>query len=121
MPKSSYSTGFATGSIDHNLNPEGQMKKYKTEERETHEAPQILPYEFSALPQHYAEVVDNLISASKALENVLRDGKWENNPDLMKLKNNTDKAVMYFMQNVDVALDSVTVGGNMKENEAKLG
>ena len=121
MPKSSYSTGFATGSIDHNLNPEGQMKKYKTEEIDTHEAPQILPYEMGQLPQYYAEAVDNLISASKTLENVLRDGKWQNNPELMKLKNNTDKAVMYFMQNVDPALDSVTIGGIMKDNEAKLG
>ena len=116
--KAPYSTGFATGKINHELNPEGQMHKYKSEERDTHESSRVLPYELSTLPLLYAGVVDNAMQASKTLEGILREGKWENDPDLMKLKNNTDKALYYFMQTVDSTLDKHTIGGIMNPNEA---
>lgn len=120
MPKgsaSSYSTGFASGHIDHALNPEGQMKQYKMEEKETHQAPRVLPYEFSNLPQYYANIVDNAITASKILEDLVRDGEWENDPELMKLKNNTDKLIVYFNQTVDDVLDNFTIGDSVDNDE----
>lgn len=107
--KSSYSTGFASGHIDHDLNPEGQMKQYKTEEKEA-KAPTILPYEFQELPENFATIVDNAIRASKTMENLLRNGQYENDPDLMKLKDNTDKIIVYLTQNVDITLDKFTIG-----------
>lgn len=107
--KSSYSTGFASGAIDHDLNPEGQMKQYKSEEKDS-TAPTILPYEFSELPVYYSTIVDNAIRASKTMENILRNGQHENDPDLQKLKNNTDKMIVYLTQNVDWILDKFTIG-----------
>ena len=114
--KSAYSTGFASGKIDHDLNPEGQMKQFKREEKES-TAPNILPYELGALPNYYAEIVDNAISASKTLENLLRNGEYENDKDLQKLKNNTDKMIIYLSQNVDQVLDKFTIGDKVDPNE----
>lgn len=114
--KSAYSTGFASGKIDHDLNPKGQMKQYKTEEKEA-KASNVLPYEFSQIPQYYADIVDNAIRASKTIENILRNGEYENDPDLQKLKNNTDKMIVYLTQNVDWILDKFTIGDKMTPND----
>lgn len=107
---SPYSTGFATGKINYELNPAGQMKRYKTEEKETYEAPRTLPYEMGNLPQYFGNIVDNAIQASKNLENVLKEEDLDNRKDLEKLKINTDKIIMYLVENVDNILDKFTIG-----------
>jgi len=110
---SPYSTAIASGSIDFNfdssLNPSEQMRKYKTDEKEA-KAPHTLPFEFGELPQQMANIVDNAFSASKNLENLLKMEEFQKNGELIKLKGNLEKIIMYLMRNGDKTLEKFTIG-----------
>lgn len=110
---SPYSTALASGSIDFDfessLNPSEQMRKYKTEEKEA-QAPHFLPFEFGELPQNMANIVDNAFEASSNLENILKMEKYQKNNDLLKLKMNLEKIVVYLMKNGDKVLEKYTIG-----------
>jgi hypothetical protein len=114
--QSPYSIGSAP-KVQYDLNPKLQMKKYKTEEKDTHQAPFMLPYEMGQLPEYYANIVDNAIQASKTLEDLLKSKEYKNKEDLLKLKKNTEKIVMYLLQNVDATLDKFTIGDNVLEDD----
>ena len=110
MALSPYSTKFASGEIDHNLDPRTQMRKYKKEEYETYKAPNILPYELGDLPEYYSNVVDNAMQASRIIENALKTNEIRNKKELLELKQNTDKIVYYLVKNVDRILEKQTIG-----------
>lgn len=114
---SPYSTGFASGKLDFNLDPLVQMRQYEREEKETHSAPNTLPYEMADLPQHYANIVDSGLQACKILENLLKSKNVKHKDALEKLKRNTEKAVMYFLQTVDPTLDKFVIGGSMEADD----
>lgn len=109
---SPYSTALASGQIEHDfenaLNPSEQMRKYKTEE-EFAKAPQTLPYEFGDLPQYLAGVVDNAFQASSNLENILGMEDYKGDKELLKLKLNLEKIVVYLMKNGDKMLRKHTI------------
>lgn len=113
---SPYSTGFASGKIDFNLDTAQQMRQYDVEEKETHSAPNTLPYEMGDLPMYFGNMVDNGIQASKTLEVLLKTKDYDNKKDLIKLKTNLDKMVMYLIQNVDPTLDKFTIGSKNKSD-----
>lgn len=116
MPESPYSTKFASGEIDHELDPRGQMEKYKAEEKETHFAPNLLPYELSNLPVYFGEVIANAIEASKNIGDALKTKDIKNKKELETLKKNTDKMIVYLVKNVDSTLQKCTIGyGNEEE------
>jgi hypothetical protein len=108
--ESPYSTKFASPDIDHNLDPSAQMKKYKKEERETHAGPNALPYEMQNLPQYFGAMVDNGMQAAKCIEDLLKTKDVKHKEELLKLKKNTEKMVLYLMQNVDYVLEKYTIG-----------
>ena len=110
MPESPYSTKFASGKIDHDLNPTTQMKQFKREEKDTHYAPNILPYEMGNLPEYYSTMVDSGIQASKILETVLKSKEVRHKKELLKLKKATEKIVVYLLKNVDSILEKQTIG-----------
>jgi hypothetical protein len=110
MPESPYSTKFASGEIDYDHDPRTQMKKFKQEEAETHYAPNVLPYEMGNLPEHYGNMVDAGIQACKILETALKTKDIKNKKQLLKLKDNTEKMVVYLLQNVDSILEKQTIG-----------
>jgi hypothetical protein len=105
-----YSTNFISGDIDRNNDPSQWMKKYKKEERETHTGPNTLPYEMANLPQQFGAMVDNGMQASKTIEDLLKTKNVEHKKALLKLKRNTEKIVMYLIQNVDSVLEKYTIG-----------
>lgn len=110
---SPYSTALASGSIDFDfessLNPSEQMRKYKTEEQEA-KAPYTLPFEFGELPQNLANIVDNAFEASSKLENILKTEEYKNEKELLGLKMNLEKIIMYLMKNGDKILSKHTLG-----------
>ena len=110
---SPYSTAIASSAIDFDfessLNPSEQMRKYKTDEKEA-KAPHTLPFEFGELPQQMANIVDNAFAASKNLENLLKMEEFQKNGELIKLKGNLEKMIMYLMQNGDKTLEKFTIG-----------
>jgi hypothetical protein len=110
---SPYSTAIASGAIDFDfessLNPSEQMRKYKTDEKEA-KAPHTLPFEFGELPQQMANIVDNAFAASRNLENLLKMEEFQKNGELIKLKGNLEKIIMYLMQNGDRTLEKFTIG-----------
>lgn len=108
--ESPYSTKFASPDIDHDLDTSSQMKKYKKEERETHSGPNTLPYEMQNLPQYFGAMVDNGMQAAKTIEDLLKTKDVEHKKELLKLKKNTEKMVLYLMQNVDYVLEKYTIG-----------
>lgn len=112
---SPYSTAIASGAIDFDfessLNPSQQMRKYKTDEKEA-QTPNVLPFEFGELPQNLANIVDNAFAASSKLENIIKMEKYQKNGDLIKLKGNLEKMIMYLMQNVDKTLENYTIGAD---------
>lgn len=110
MPESPYSTKFASGEIDYDHDPRTQMKNWKKEEKETHYAPNVLPYEMANLPEYYGNMVDNGIQACKTLEVALKSKDFKNKKQLLKLKDNTEKMVVYLLQNVDSVLEKHTIG-----------
>jgi hypothetical protein len=110
MPESPYSTKFASGEIDYDHDPRTQMKNWKKEEKETHYAPNVLPYEMANLPEYYGNMVDNGIQACKTLEVALKSKDFKNKKQLLKLKDNTEKMVIYLLQNVDSILEKHTIG-----------
>jgi hypothetical protein len=110
---SPYSTSLANSHIDFDLKPDQQMVKYKTEEEEA-KAPHTLPFEFAALPEYFADMVDAGFNAAKTLDNVLRVEKYKDRKDLLKLKNNLEKMVSYLMKNVDPVLAKFTIGNDSK-------
>lgn len=114
---SPYSTGFASGKIDYNLDPTAQMRKYKREEQETHVAPTTLPYEMGELPQHFADMVDSGMQACKILDGLLKNKNVKHKEELVKLFKNTEKAVLWFIQNVDPTLDKFAIGGSMEADD----
>ena len=109
---SPYSTAIASGAIDFDfessLNPSEQMRKYKTDEKEA-KAPHTLPFEFGELPQQMANIVDNAFAASKNLENLLKMEKFQKR-ELIKLKGNLEKIIMYLLKNGDKTLEKFTIG-----------
>lgn len=109
-PNSSYSTKFASGEIDRDHDPRTQMRNWKKEEKETHYAPNVLPYEMANLPDFYGNMVDNGIQACKVLEAALKSKEFKNKKQLLKLKDNTEKMVVYLLQNVDSTLEKYTIG-----------
>ena len=113
---SPYSTGFVSGKVDFDLDPKGQMKKYKQEEKDTHYAPYTLPYEFSALPEYFANMVDNGLQICKTIESLLGAKDIDHKEDLLKLKDNVDKMVVYLLKNVDSTLDKFTIGANVESD-----
>lgn len=110
---SPYSTALASGSIDFDfessLNPSQQMRKYKTEEQES-KAPHTLPFEFGEIPVNLATIVDNAFAASTKLENILKTEEYKDTPELMKLKSNLEKIIVYLMKNGDKTLSKFTIG-----------
>lgn len=110
---SPYSTAIASGAIDFDfessLNPSQQMRKYKTDEKMA-EAPHTLPFEFSEIPQCLANIIDNAFEASSKLENIIKMEKYQKNGDLIKLKGNLEKIIVYLMQNGDKTLANYTIG-----------
>ena len=117
MPANPYSTKFASGEIDYTFNPTGLMKQFKKEEKLTHKGPDVLPYELGDLPNHYAQMVENGIQACKILEASLKEPEVKNKKELSKLKKNTEKMLLYLIQNVDPILSHQTIGYNAKEKE----
>ena len=115
-PNSSYSTKFASGEIDHDLNPKTQMRKWKKEEKETHYAPNVLPYEMGSLPDFYGNMVDNGIQACKAIEVALKSKEFKNKKEFLKLQKNTEKMVVYLLQNVDKTLEKYTIGARHRDD-----
>jgi hypothetical protein len=110
MPSSPYSTKFASGEIDHDYDPRTQMKRFKAEEKETHYAPNILPYEMANLPEYFGNMVDSGIQASKILESLLKSKEIKHKKQLLQLKRNTEKMVVYLLKNVDSILEKHTIG-----------
>jgi hypothetical protein len=110
MPESPYSTKFASGEIDHDHDPRTQMRAWKAEEKETHYGPNVLPYEMAEIPEYYGNMVDNGIQACKAIEVALKTKEFKNKQQLLKLKKNTEKMVVYLLQNVDSTLEKYTIG-----------
>lgn len=110
MPESPYSTKFSSGEIDFDYDPSNMMKQFKSEEKETHKAPNILPYEFGNLPQYYSEIVKNGMEAGKVLSSILKSGEYENKRELHQLMKNTEKIVVYLLKNVDRILEKQTIG-----------
>lgn len=110
MAESPYSTKFASGEIDHDHDPRTQMKIWKKEEAETHSAPNILPYELGELPTYYGDMVECGIQACKAIEVALKSKEFKEKKKLLKLKSNTEKIVLYLLQNVDATLEKYTIG-----------
>lgn len=114
-----YSTNFISGEVEHELNPSGQMKKYKREERETYKAPNTLPYEMSNLPQYFGAMVDNGMQAAQCIESLLKTNDVEHKKSLLKLKKNVEKMVMYLLQNVDQTLEKYTIGTKHAADDKK--
>lgn len=112
---SPYSTHFATRKLDYSLNPKKQMRQYKKEELETHYADGMLPYEMGDLPKYFGDVVDNGIMASKSIDELLKNENLVDSEEkynaLKKLKENTDKMVIYMINNVDKVLEEFTITG----------
>jgi hypothetical protein len=112
---SPYSTAIASGAIDFDfespLNPSEQMRRYKTDEKMA-EAPHTLPFEFGDLPQCLANIVDNAFDASSKLESIIKMEKYQKNGDLIKLKGNLEKIIMYLMKNADKTLEKYTIGND---------
>jgi len=108
--KQPYSTNFISGEIEHELNPSGQMKKYKKDERETYKAPNTLPYEMANLPQYFGAMVDSGMHAAQCIESLLKTNDVEHKKSLLKLKKNVEKMVLYLLQNVDQTLEKYTIG-----------
>ena len=113
MPESPYSTKFASGEIDRDHDPRTQMKKFKQEEKETHYAPNILPYELGKLPDYYGDMVDCGIQACKTIETALKVKDFKNKKHLLRLKKNTEKMITYLIKNVDPTLEKYTIGEEM--------
>ena len=93
---SPYSTGFASSKVDHNLDPLVQMRQYEREERETHSAPNTLPFEMAELPQYFANIVDNGLQACKVLEGLLKNNLKEEKELIVQTdltKSGTEKAI----------------------------
>jgi hypothetical protein len=114
---SPYSTKFASGEIDHDYDPATQMRIFKKEEKETHTGPNTLPYEMSNLPTYFGEMVDNGIQACKTIETLLRSPEIKHKKALFNLKRNTEKAVIYLLQNVDTTLEKYTIGMKHADDE----
>lgn len=110
MPSSPYSTKFASGDIDKNYDPKGQMKKFKREEKETHYAPNILPYELGNVPELYANMIENGMQAAKAIEVALKSKEYHDKDDLARLMKNTEKIIAYLIKTVDPTLEKHTIG-----------
>lgn len=121
---SPFATGFASRKIDHNLKTDAQMKKYKTEEALTSKGEPILPYEMANLPTYYADMVEGAISASKNLEEILKNPNLvpeeEEAEELRKLKNNTDKIIYYLLENVDKTLSQFTIQTSSRYDQDTL-
>lgn len=117
---SPYSTKFASGEIDYDLDPTTQMRIWKKEERETHIAPNTLPYELRDLPTYYGAVVDNAFQACKVIEALLKTKDVKDKEALFKLLKNTEKMVVYLLKTVDPTLEKYTLGkthmGDKKDN-----
>lgn len=117
MANSPYSTKFASGEIDHDLDTSQLMKQYKKEEKDTHNAPNILPYELGDLPMHYGDLIDSGLQACKILETALKMKEIKNKKELAILKKNTEKMVVYLLQNVDSILEKQTIGARHEGDE----
>jgi hypothetical protein len=107
---SPYSTKFASGEINYDNDPSQQMKQWKKEERDTHKAPNILPYELGEVPQYYANIIDNAMQAIKALDVALKSKEFKNKKQLLELKRNTEKMMVYLLKNVDPTLEVYSIG-----------
>lgn len=116
---SPYSTDFASGDIDYDIDPSTQMKIWKKEELETHYGPNTLPYELSNLPQHFGAMVDNGMRAARIIEDYLKINDSKDFDELMKLKKNTEKIIVYLIKNVDPTLEKLTIGAKHAEDDAK--
>ena len=114
---SPYSTGFLSANINFDTNTMSNFKKNKNEEKNNHVSPTVLPYEMHDLPICYANIVENAIKASKIIEPLLESNNFSNKKELAKLKENTDKIVMYLFKNVDNILDKCTIGGKMDNDD----
>lgn len=110
MPSSPYSTKFASGEIDYDYDPRTQMKRFKAEEKETHYAPNVLPYEMAELPEYFGNMVTNGIEACKVLEACLKNKDFKHKKQLLQLKKNTEKMVVYLLRHVDSILEKQTIG-----------
>lgn len=113
-----YQTGPLDGAVKHDLDPSQQMRQFKAEDEDA-KADLILPYEMSQLPQYFAEMVDNGFQAGKTLEALISSENFDNRKDLLKLKNNVDKMVMYLVKTVDPLLSKYTIGRGGNEFEKK--
>lgn len=112
-----YSTKFASGEIDYEFNPDTQMRIFKKEEKETHSAPNTLPYEMGNLPTYFGEMVDNGIQACKTIDKLLETKDVKHKKELYKLKRNTEKMVVYLLKNVDTTLEKFTIGNRHLDDE----
>lgn len=110
MPNSQYSTKFASGEIDHGYDPKGQMQKFKREEKDTHYAPNILPYELGNVPQLYAQMIESGMQAAKAIEVALKSKEFHDKDDLARLLKNTEQMIAYLIKTVDPTLEKHTIG-----------
>lgn len=117
--ESPYSTKFASPDIDHEMTTGSKLKSFKRDERETHTAPNTLPYEMGNLPKYYGDMIDAGIQACKDIENVLKVKDVENKKDLLKLKRATEKMVLWLLQNVDFILEKYTIGETHAADDKK--
>ena len=113
-----YQTGPLDGSINHDLDPAQQMRQFKQEDEDS-KAELILPYEMAQLPYYFAEMVDNGFQAGKTLEALVQSENFKNRKDLVKLKNNVDKMVMYLVETIDPLFSKYTIGHRGNEFEDK--
>lgn len=108
--QSPYSTRFASGQLDYELDPTTQMRIFKKEERDTHKAPNTLPFEMANLPEYFGNMVDNGFQACKTIQALLKTKDVENKKALLKLMKNTEKMIVYLLKNVDPTLEQYTIG-----------
>ena len=116
---SPYSTKFASGEIDYDLDPTTQMRIWKKEERETHMAPNTLPFEMANLPSYYGAMVDAGFQACKNIEALLKSNEVENKEALHKLMRNTEKIVVYLLKTVDPTLEQYSIGHHHRGDKKK--
>lgn len=110
-----YSIGVA-GRINFELDPSSQLRQFRREDEEA-KAPHTLPYEMGELPQYYANIVENAFQAARTIDTLLKSENFENHKELFKLKTNTEKMLVYLMENVDEILSKFVIGSDKVDND----
>ena len=114
---SPYSTKFASGKINFELNNDNYMDIYNKEAKEMSLADSVLPLEFRDLPVHFGEMVANAIQAGNKIDTILKMENIPHREKLEKFNENIGKIVKYLVDNVDPLLDKFTIGAKNDQDE----